>query len=72
MDWLITFKKSISADELERILAQSGCTAEESPPIPLGEDEQVISVTGPPDLPRRLQPEEGILKVSPNSPLTLY
>jgi hypothetical protein len=72
MEWLITFRKSVSPEEMARILDDSGCSAELDPPIPLGEDEQVVSVSGPADLPRRLKAEEAVLGVNPNSTLTLY
>lgn len=72
MDWLVTFTKDIPPEEMKRILAQGGCTEDLSPPIPLGENEQVVSTTGPADLPTRLRDERGVLKVSPNSSLTLY
>ncbi len=65
-------KADVSLEELERKLVEWGCEQTVSPPIPLGDDEQVIEVSGPPDLPSRVRSEDSIIKVSPNSPMTLY
>lgn len=72
MDWLVTIKRGAPAAEIERELLRSGCAAIEAPPIPSGDDEQVVAVTGPKDLPARLQGAPGIVGVHPNSALTLY
>lgn len=72
MEWLLTVKKVDPAD-LDALLRQLGCERDpEHEPIPLGRDEEAISVHGPRDLATRAQGEEQILKVSPNSTLTLY
>ena len=72
MDWLVSIRKSASPEQVRDLLARAGCVAEDAPPIPLGDDEQVVSVSGPPDLPARLENDERVVKVSPNSGLTLY
>ncbi len=73
MDWLLTVKKQVPPDEIDALLASWGCERDaEIPPVPLGDDEQVIAVTGPRDLPQMAAHEVRVRKVSPNSPLTLY
>ncbi len=72
MEWLITVKADTPLEELEARLAEWGSKRTGSPPIPLGEDEQVIEVSGPANLPRKAQDEDLIVKVSPSSPMTLY
>jgi hypothetical protein len=72
MEWLVSFKRTLSPAEVQSILDRSGSMAGNSPPVPLGEDEQVVSVSGPPDLPRRLGGDDRVLKISPNSTMTLY
>lgn len=72
MDWLVTFRSSVAPEEMRRVLEQSGCAADEVPPVPLDGGEHVVSAQGPPDLPQRLALQEGVVKVSPNSSLTLY
>ncbi|MEM7226348.1 MAG: hypothetical protein AAF495_25460 [Pseudomonadota bacterium] len=73
MKWLITTQKCDLSEGLADLLAAEGCRLDrDEPPIPLGEDEQVIEVEGPVDLPDRLAHNALILKVSPSSDLTLY
>jgi hypothetical protein len=72
MDWLVTFRKHVAKDDIQRVLAGYGAEAEDAPPIPLGDDEQVVSARGPADLPRRLEADERVVSVHPNSGLTLY
>jgi hypothetical protein len=72
MEWLVTFKKHVAADDIHRVLAGSGAEAEDAPPIPLGDDEQVVSARGPADLPRRLEADARVVSVHPNSEMTLY
>jgi hypothetical protein len=71
MEWLITTKANANLEDLEAKCAEWGCERTALPPIPLGEDEQVIEVTGPADLPRKVQGGDPIIKVSPSSPMTL-
>jgi hypothetical protein len=71
MDWLITFKRTRTSEDIGDVLARFGVSVPDAP-IPLGEDEWVVAVAGPRDLPTRLQSEPSILKVSPNSTQTLY
>jgi hypothetical protein len=72
MEWLVTTKARKGLSELESKLAQWGCELTGTPPIPLGDDEQVIEVSGPRDLPEKARQDPDIIKVSPNSPITLY
>lgn len=72
MEWLITAKADTNLEELESKLARWGGERTGLPPIALGEDEQVIEVSGPADLPSKAQADDSIIKVSPNSPMTLY
>lgn len=71
MKWLVTTKATVSKAEVEKRLKQWGCEVEEAP-IPLDADEMVFAVSGPGDLPDRIEGDDAILKVSPNSELTLY
>ena len=72
MDWLVTFKRGVAAEEIRRVLTQSGCAADDVSPIPLDDAEQVVSTAGPADLPRRLAGKDGVLNVHPDSSMTLY
>ena len=73
MKWLITTPAGIDVQELLARLVAFGCTTDQGgTPIPLDQGEQVIEVEGPRDLPERAAGEPGILKLSPNSELTLY
>jgi len=72
MEWLVTFRSGMHSDEIRRVLAESGCAAGEVSPVPLGDSEQVVAAQGPADLPRRLESQDGVVKVYPNSSLTLY
>jgi hypothetical protein len=72
MQWLITTKANTNLEELESRLAEWGCERTGSPPIPLGEEEQVIEVSGPANLPEKVRREGLNLKVNPSSSMTLY
>jgi hypothetical protein len=72
MEWLITTKANANLEELEAKFAEWGCERTGLPPIPLGDDEQVIEVSGPANLPRKVHDEAPVIKVSPSSPMELY
>lgn len=72
MEWLVTVKADTDLEELEARLAKWGCERTGLPPVPLGHDELAIEVSGPADLPEKARGEAPIIKVSSNSPITLY
>lgn len=73
MKWLVTTKTSLNVAQLAEKLAVWGCELDENnPPIPLDGDEQVFQISGPRDLPQKVQGDATVLKVSPSSELTLY
>ena len=72
MQWLITTKADTNLEELESRLAELGCERTGSLPISLGEEEQVIEVSGLANLLKKVRSEGLNLKVSPSSPMTLY
>ncbi len=72
MEWLITTKADANLEELEAKLAEWGCERTGLPPIPLSDDEQVIEISGPANLPWRVREGDPVIKVSPSSPMKLY
>jgi hypothetical protein len=73
MKWLVTTKTNIDLDKLNLKLSSLGCEQKDNQtPIPLDNDEQVITVEGPSDLPDRAKDEAGILKINPSSEMELY
>jgi hypothetical protein len=68
MQWLVTFPINVTLEMAEEALTRLGC---DTPPIPsftpLGDDEQVIAVDGPKDLPEKAKGHPIIIKVYPNS-----
>jgi hypothetical protein len=71
--WLITLPKNANLEKITQRLASLGTRlVEEEPPIPLGEDEQVVSVVGPADLGERLAGDEAVLAIYPDSEYELY
>jgi hypothetical protein len=71
--WLITLPKNANLEEITQRLASLGTRlVEEESPIPLGEDEQVVSVVGPADLGERLADDEAVLAIYPDSEYELY
>ena len=72
MEWLITTKANANLEELEAKFAKWGCERTGLPPIPLGDDEQVIEVSGPANLPKKVHDQGSVVKVSPSSPMELY
>ena len=72
MEWLLTVKSDVSLDQIDALLAGTGYTRTDTPPIPLGDDEQVIEVSGPRGLSDIVESEDWVLRVSPNSTMTYY
>jgi hypothetical protein len=72
VDWYITTKADANLEELEAKFAEWGCERTGLRPIPLDRDEQVIEVSGPADLPKKVHDKDPIIKVSPNSPPSKY
>jgi len=71
-DWYITTKANANLEELEAKLAEWGCERTGLRPIPLEGGEQVIEVSCPADLPKKVHDSDPIIKVSPNSPPSKY
>jgi hypothetical protein len=72
MKWLITTKSSVKPEQLARKLSSLGYELEDEPPIPLGENEQVLKASGPRDLARKVKQDDMILAVHPDSGMELY
>lgn len=73
MRWLITTSVDANLKEMEKRLADLGFQCElENPPVPLGEDEQVIGVVGPADANQKLAGDEAIIGIYPDSEYELY
>jgi hypothetical protein len=74
MEGDITTKANANLEELEAKFAEWGCERIGVPPILFeADDEQVIIVSCPEDLPRKVHDKDPIIiKVSPNSPQTKY
>ena len=73
MRWLITTTLDASLKAIEkRLTALDTQLDHDIPPVPLGEDEQVIAVVGPSDLSQRIANDESILGIYPDSEYELY
>jgi hypothetical protein len=72
MYWLITINRELSTAQVDALLEKWGAERTETPPIPLGDNETVIEVSGSKDLPQKLSTQKGVIKVSPSSAFTLY
>lgn len=73
MRWLITINLDADLDELGGRLAALGIQVDSaSPPIPLGENEQVIGADGPANADQKLAGDQAIIGVYPDSEYELY
>ncbi len=73
MRWLITTKINNDHQKLMAKLSKFNCyPIDEQPPIPLGDDEQVIEVEGSPNLSQILDTNDEIIEINPSSEMTLY
>lgn len=73
MNWLITTKVTNNLTVFDSKLSTWGAELMcDAPPIPLGDDELVVQVRGPRDLPQKVAADDSILLISPNSTLELY
>ncbi|MDJ0712842.1 MAG: hypothetical protein QNJ54_01310 [Prochloraceae cyanobacterium] len=73
MRWLITTKANVDLKQLTAKLSTFGCElVNDLPPIPMGDDEQVVEVEASQDLSEMLKTDEEILQLHPSSEMTLY
>jgi len=73
MKWLVTFKKQIDRKKILEQLSSLQCEVVTSDhPIPLGTDEETMSVEGPNDLAKLAEPFSSLIKVYPNSKMSAY
>lgn len=72
MRWLVSVRAGTDLRRLLSRLEALGCSSEEGQtPVPV-DDQQVIEVEGPRDLPRLARAERDIVKINPSSEMTLY
>jgi hypothetical protein len=71
--WLLTVSRAVDDSTASDRLAKHGATVEFDP-IPLDDDDKVLEVDGPADLPNRLaaDDEDWVKRVSNNSEQELY
>lgn len=73
MEWLVTFRNDVSNDVATNVLTTLVCEiAPNASFVPLGENERVISVEGPRDLPEKAKAHSEIVKVYPSSTMRPY
>lgn len=73
MKWLVTFKKQTGRDKVVEQLHSLGCAVLASDrSIPLGADEEVLSVEGPGNLVQLAEPHRNSMKIYPNSKQSPY
>ena len=73
MKWLVTTERRLDEATLDRALGSVGARlVDRQAPVPLGPEERVWEVEGPPNLDHRLAGVAEIREVSPSSDLTLY
>lgn len=72
MHWLVTFAKSVTPEERNKILTDMACQVDdEAEPVEI-DDDVVIEVEGPSDLPKRGRSIAAVKAVHPSSEYTLY
>jgi hypothetical protein len=73
MKWLVTTERKLDEAKLDQALGRAGAhLVEQQASVPLGQNEQVWEVEGPPNLDRKLAGVEPIKEVYPSSDMTLY
>lgn len=72
MHWLVTFAKSVTPNERDKVLKDMECHVDEAAqPIEI-DDDIVIEVSGPSNLPERGRFVAAVRAVHPSSDYTLY
>lgn len=72
MRWLVTFSKSVTPDERKKVLTDMACQVDgEAEPVEI-DDDVVIEVEGPSDLPERGRSVPVVKAIHPSSEYTLY
>ena len=73
MRWLVSVKQDEDQAIVRSLIESAGGTCDEGEsPTPLGDDELVLHVSGPSELPQKLQDKALIRGVYPSSDLELY
>ena len=73
MKWLVTFKQHVDRESVLDKLRSLGCDLRDEGRVqPLGTDEVVLSVEGPPNLAKLAEPLKGTVKVYPDSKKSKY
>ena len=73
MKWLVTIKKDATRESAFQTLRSLKCEVSESEtPIPLGKDEEVLSVEGPVNLMELAKPYENMMAIYPDSKMEAY
>jgi hypothetical protein len=70
--WLITVSRDEDLDRLREEVAAHGGAVDDTPPIPMDEDDQVLEAEGPDDLPQKLERHPAVRKVSPDSDIEFH
>jgi len=71
MKWLITIRPDTDLERLRESLGEWGCEVSSLAPINLDQD-QVLEVEGPSDLPELVRNEEVIVDIAPNSTMSYF
>ncbi len=71
-NWLITVSIESEPESIEEALNELGAEMSGADPVPMGDDELAITITGPADLPSKVAPGSVIKAVYPSSDLTLF
>lgn len=73
MKWLVVFNRRIDRETLQKQLRDHHCEIlADDRSMSVGEEEEVLSVEGPANLPRLAESFEGTLKIYPNSRMGAY
>ena len=73
MKWLVTFKKQVGREKVLEQLQSWGCSVLTSDrPVPLGVDEEILSLEGPANLAQLAEPHKNTMTIYPNSKLSPY
>lgn len=70
-NWMVVVPASCGADDIKTMISQTPGVTSVLPPIPLEPDELVFRVTGPDDLPTKLDKRISTRRVFPDSDIEL-
>lgn len=72
MKWLVTYNKQVGRENVLKKLQSLGCEVESNRAIPMGDEEEMLTVEGPRGLDQLARQRAAMLRIFPDSTMSSY